>query len=476
MQRQDTGQPRNLSRRPAELPEIRLLNRATVLAAILGVAIFAVDLVMPLGAGGIGALYVIPLLVCTLKGPQGFQLVAAGIATALTIAGYWLSPVGASTVFAVTNRAIALAVIWGTAAVLTRFRRTWLDLQARTKDFADVRFALDQSAIVAITDTTGVIKHVNQKFCDISKYSREELLGQDHRILNSGYHPKEFIRDLWVTIANGRIWRGEIRNRAKDGSIYWVDTTIVPFLDARGKPYQYMAIRYEITARKQSEAKLREQEALARLGQMAAVVAHEVKNPIAGIRGALQVIGSRMAAESRDRPVIGDIIARLDALNRIVQDLLVFARPRQLRSEPVDLKLLVLGTVDLLRRDPALAAVEVEISGDGAVVSADPEQLQLVFTNVLMNAAQAMPGGGRIGVAIDRANGEWTVAIADRGPGIPPEVQEKIFEPFFTTKHRGTGLGLPIARRVVEAHGGRIEIATPEGGGTIVSISIPAPR
>ena len=157
--------------------------------------------------------------------------------------------------------------------------------------------------------TKGTIKYVNDKFCEISKYSREELLGQDHRILNSGYHPKEFIRNLWVTIANGRIWRGEIRNRAKDGSLYWVDTTIVPFVDDRRKPYQYMAIRYEITARKRSEELLREQAALARLGEMAAVVAHEVRNPIAGIRGALQIISNRMG-ESRDRAVIGELGTR----------------------------------------------------------------------------------------------------------------------------------------------------------------------
>ena len=120
--------------------------------------------------------------------------------------------------------------------------------------------------------------------------TREELLGRDHRIINSGHHPKEFMRDLWHTIANGRIWRGEIRNRAKDGSIYWVDTTIVPFLDEQRKPYQYMAIRYEITDRKRSEAQLREQAALARLGEMAAVVAHEVKNPLAEIKGAHIVV------------------------------------------------------------------------------------------------------------------------------------------------------------------------------------------
>lgn len=466
--------------RQAAITEARLISRSTVSAALLTGLIFAIDLATPLDAG-VGSLYVVPLLVATLSGPPRFQVVAAVVASALTMAGLALSPAGAPGSNAIANRILSLVIIWTSAVVLGRFRKTWLDLQSRTldlqtrsKSLSDVNFALDQAAIVATTDTRGAITYVNQKFCDISKYSREELVGQDHRILNSGHHPKEFIRGLWVTIANGQIWQGEIRNRAKDGSIYWVDTTIVPFLDDRGKPYQYLAIRYEITARKRTEEKLRDQEALARLGRMAAVVAHEIKNPIAGIRGALQVIASRMPAESRDRPVVGDIIARLDSLNRIVQDMLVFARPRALRAEPVELNSLVSNTVNMLQRDPALAALRVEVTGDRALVSADPEQLQLVFTNVLMNAAQAMAGAGLITVGLAPSEAGWRVTIADEGPGMPPDVQERIFEPFFTTKHRGTGLGLPIARRVVEAHGGQIVIETPQRGGTVVSISLPA--
>ncbi|MDR7002437.1 PAS domain-containing sensor histidine kinase [Neobacillus niacini] len=130
------------------------------------------------------------------------------------------------------------------------------EIQQIKNELLDYKFALDASSIVAITDSRGIITYVNDQFCLISKYTREELLGQDHRIINSGYHSQEFFKNMWRTIGSGEVWKGEFQNKAKDGAYYWMDTTIVPFLNEKGRPYQYVAIRHEITERKRVEQEL----------------------------------------------------------------------------------------------------------------------------------------------------------------------------------------------------------------------------
>src|SRR5687768_1777286 len=262
------------------------------------------------------------------------------------------------------------------------------------QQLTDLKAALDHAAIVATTDVTGRITYVNDKFVEISGYSPQELIGQDHRIINSGYHPKEFIRNLWVTIASGGVGHGELQNRAKDGRLYWVDTTIVPFLDGRGKPYQYIAIRSDITARKAAEQKLAEQAALARVGQMAAVVAHEVRNPLAGVKGAVQILMSRRPAGDGELPVMRDIVTRIDALSELINDLMLFARPRPPRLAVVELNAMVADAITIVQRDPAASGVEISVAGDDVTVTADGELVRALVLNLLINSAQALAGRG----------------------------------------------------------------------------------
>jgi PAS domain S-box-containing protein len=445
------------------------LLHAGALAAFL--AIFAIDLREPL-VYSTGILYVLVILLGLWSGWQAYPIVAAALATMLLVADViagWEDPPSPA-VF--VNRPLMALVFVATAALVMHFKRLEQKWFSGLAQLTDIKRALDHAAIVATTDVTGLITYVNDKFCEISKYRREELLGQDHRLINSGYHPKEYIRDLWRTIANGRVWHGELRNRAKDGTYYWVDTTIVPFLDARGKPYQYIAIRADITARKTAEERLAQQAALARLGQMAAVVAHEVRNPLAGIKGAVQVLMSR-PREEMELTVMREVVARIDALAELIDDIMLFARPRPAQPRPVNVRNLLLEAAAAIRADPANASLEVTVNGRDITLRADPELLKPTLLNLLINAAQATRGRGRVAVTVAEDGPACVVDIVDTGPGIPADVQDRVFEPFFTTKARGGGLGLPIARRTVELHGGTLTLVPHDGGGAWFRITLP---
>jgi len=333
-----------------------------------------------------------------------------------------------------------------------------------------IRYALDQAAIVAMTDQRGVITYANDKFCEIAKYSRAELIGQDHRIVNSGYHPKEFIRELWRTIASGTVWRGELRNRAKDGSIYWVDTTIVPLLNPEGKPRQYLAIRSDITGRKLFEQQLADQAALAQLGQLAAVVAHEVRNPLAGVKGTLQVLRSRVATDTPDRHVIDAMIARLDALNAKVEDILRFARPRTPLFEAVPVHAVLVDAMASARA--ATSGCTIAPPEGTATVRADREMLRAVLLNLLLNSCQSgspVP----VEVFVGEIDGRCRIDVADRGAGLGEGDPELLFAAFHTTKTSGTGLGLAIVRRLMSLQDGSVTLMNREGGGAVARITIP---
>jgi two-component system, cell cycle sensor histidine kinase and response regulator CckA len=358
------------------------------------------------------------------------------------------------------------------------------------KELSDIKFALDESAIVAITDQTGQITYVNDKFCEISKYSREELLGQDHRLVNSAYHPKEFIRNIWETISNGKVWRGEIRNRAKDGTIYWVDTTIVPFLDAHGKPYQYVAIRYDITEQKRIENQLLRAQRMESIGTLAGGIAHDFNNILSPILMATEMLqmGDFDKETKRWLAIIRENSERGADL---VKQVLTFARGMEGERIMVQVKHIIKDLVKVLKQTlPKSINVRSELDPDLWIIRADPTQIHQVLMNLCINARDAMPLGGTLvltaenvkldenyaRVHIDAKPGEYLMlSVSDTGAGIAAEIQDRIFDPFFTTKEmgKGTGLGLATALTIVRSHGGFINVYSDVGRGTKFSIYIP---
>jgi PAS domain S-box-containing protein len=256
----------------------------------------------------------------------------------------------------------------------------------------------------------------------------------------------------------------ETRHRTKQGDIRTVLVTVQE-MESSGEPVLHCIYR-DVT-------QLHEQAALARLGEMAAVVAHEVKNPLAGVRGAIQVIGGRLPAGSRDAEAIGEIIARIDALDELMKDLLLFARPPQARPAPIDVVALAKETAMLVREDPTARDVRIDVEGSAPAVMADAKLLNIVLLNLLLNAVHAMQQQGTIHISVSADDRVCRIAVVDAGPGIPPDVRERIFTPFFTTKSRGTGLGLSTAKRLIEAHHGRLAVECPPDGGTIVTIELP---
>jgi PAS domain S-box-containing protein len=197
-------------------------------------------------------------------------------------------------------------------------------LQKTVNELYAYQYALDESAIVAITDQKGIIKHVNDNFCKISKYSAEELIGHDHRIINSSHHPKSFIKNLWHTIANGKIWRGQLKNKAKDGQYYWVDTTIVPFLNEHGKPYQYIAIRSDITARKLHEEQLTNyikaiEEQNEKLSEISWIQSHVIRAPLAKIMGLIPLLQDLTGDDGDKKQIFNFLQSAADELDAVIK-------------------------------------------------------------------------------------------------------------------------------------------------------------
>src|SRR5262245_10762897 len=264
--------------------------------------------------------------------------------------------------------------------------------------------AIIESAVdgIIVIDAHGRVEAFNPAAERLFGYSEAEMRGENVNILMpSPYHEEHdhYLARYHATQVKKIIGIGrEVTGRRKDGSTFPVHLSVAEMvLDGDTK---FTGILHDLTERTRIEAQLREQAALARLGEMAAVIAHEVRNPLAGIRGAIQIIGGRLPRDSKDVQITQEILSRIDALNVLIKDLLLFARPPQPKPMPVDLAPLVAATADLMKADPAFAKVRVDVEGSAPPVLADPDLMKIVFVNLLTNGAHAMDNQGTIRVTL----------------------------------------------------------------------------
>lgn len=328
---------------------------------------------------------------------------------------------------------------------------------------------------IVVIDAVGTIYWTNPATLRMFGYDPGELVGRNVSTLmpspdadqHGGYLRRYAATGERRIIGIGR----EVRGRRKDGSEF-------PLYLAVGETRvldqpRFTGILRDLSETQRLQQLLQERQTLARIGELAAVVAHEVRNPLAAIRGVVEVIQTRFPPGSPDRTVLGDLLSRVDSLDHLVGDLLVYARP----APPVFRRVRVLGlvrqTAALVANEPALAPVAVEVTGDDDELWLDGAQMGRALLNLLSNAIHASRRHGAVRVTGHRVGHVYRLTIVDSGPGMAEEVRARCLEPFFTTKTRGTGLGLPIAKRVVDEHGGTLSIASAPDVGTQVTLDLP---
>ena len=351
----------------------------------------------------------------------------------------------------------------------------------------NLKFALDEHAIVSITDLGGRITYANERFCRVSGYAREELLGRNHRILKSGRHDQVFFKSMWETIVAGRVWHGEICNRAMDGQEYWVAATIVPSLDAQGRPYEYIAIRTDITNRKQVEQQLTEARNAADAANRAkseflANMSHEIRTPMNGIIGMTE-LALETRLDNDQREYLEVVRSSANALLTLINDILDFSKIEAgkltVEQIPFDLRVTVAETLKSLTLRAHQKGLEVAYDIGAEVparVIGDPGRLRQVLVNLVGNAIK-FTERGEVVVTVglesgDTQNVSLQFDVRDSGIGIPADKLEQVFEAFTqedastTRKYGGTGLGLAISNRLVELMDGRMWVESTPGAGS----------
>lgn len=336
--------------------------------------------------------------------------------------------------------------------------------------------AINKVAIVSVADPMGTIIHVNDNFTKISGYQTAELLGKNHRMLNSGHHSPEFFSELWQTISQGQTWHGIVKNRAKDGQFYWVDCFIIPIFDEKKSIQKYISYRFDVTERIRAEENFEKEKVknihlsrLSSLGEMASGIAHEINNPLTVISGSLTGIQRQLISseDSAARSLMLEKIAKCEFhIGRIVRIIKGLSRlSRESESSEVE-KMKVSTLFDNVKTMCAerlkKEGVDFEVTATADEIVCNPIQIEQVLLNLIGNSVDAIRAKESPWVKLraEAKASDIELSVTDSGDGIPPEIVGKLMQPFFTTKEvgKGTGLGLSIARGIAEKHHGTLEL------------------
>jgi PAS domain S-box-containing protein len=363
---------------------------------------------------------------------------------------------------------------------MSRRKKAEVSLRNTVKEVSDYKYALDESAIVAITNENGMITQVNDNFCRISKYTREELIGQNHRIISSGHHPATFFAELWETVNSGKVWKGEIKNKAKDGSVFWLYTTIVPFLDEQGKPYQYIGIHSEITQRKEAEEQL--QRMNSELEAFTYSVSHDLRAPLRGIIGFTSMLEEEYAGKLDDeaKRIAAVIKSNTSHMEHLIDDLLSFAKlgRKSIVKSSINTTAMVNEVIDELTRLYKGKPVKWQVHTLPSI-HGDSSLLKQVWINLISNAIKysANKEQPRIEIGSYMQDGQVAFFVKDNGAGFDASYSSKLFKVFQRLhdahEFEGTGVGLAIVEKIVSRHAGKVWAHGEVNNGACFSFSLP---
>jgi len=384
----------------------------------------------------------------------------------------------------------------GIAKDITESKKARLELiqtkeqvEAINQALVSFKLALDEHALVSITDTKGKITYVNEKFCKVSQYLPHELIGKDHRIISSGYHDKTFFKDLWETIQNKSVWKGEIKNRTKNGSYYWVNSTIIGFLDVEGNLNQFIAIRTDITESKKLEEELtraKEQAEAANLAksEFLANMTHELRTPLNGVIGFADILIKTKLDEEQKMymaTVHRSATSLLDLINDILDFSKIEAGKLELELVEVDLQNLLAQVIDIARYKAEEKSLHITLDlAENAprFLWTDPIRLRQILVNLLGNAIKFTEEGQveiKVEILDTNENEKQTkflFSVKDTGIGISEENQKRIFQSFTqadsstSRKYGGTGLGLSISNQLLALMNSKLELKAELGKGS----------